>query len=743
MMPNSKNDFFKFGHYIYQFRKAIVVFWVLLFITCLPLLSTIIAPFQDTGFVADGSVSDKTEQFLSKKLGFGHNQFIVLYHSKHLIATDPEYLSQIKHSLSGLKDLDIKSDIIYPQEQQISADKHTAYAVIYLKTSDTLSTETLHRFVASIKQPKSLTMHLGGDAIFVEKINQQTPEDLYRGDLFAIPVSIITLLFIFGSVSATLVPMGIGACCALFMLTILFVIGYLTPLSIFTLNIASLLTLCLSLDYALFVINRFRDELNAKKDIEACIQSTLSTAGKAVFYSGLAVFTSLSALLFFPINILSSIGIGGLVAVFVAVSASLTLLPAILAILEHRINAFPVRKITVQRFSARNKKGIWYRIAHTVVNNSLKYFSYTLLFLLCLASTVFKIQVGVSNLHILPAQSESQRFFSTYEKNFNQQELNPILLVVSANSGNILDPKYISDLYDLVAKIKNDPRVSEVNSIVSINPSLTKKQYKALYQTQQRPPDLEQFLEHSTRRQFTAITIISRYSADSPKTKALIKTLRELKPGKGLVSRLTGTPVINAEVLSVVAKIMPYALLWVLIMTYLILLFLLRSIVLPLKAIIMNILSLCTSYGVLIYIFQEGHFHTLLGFNPQGILDINLIIILFCALFGFSMDYEVFLLTRIHEAYIEHQDNKKSIIFGIVKSSRIITSAALIVIVLCGSYMVADVLIVKEFGLGIAIAIFVDAFLIRTLLVPATMAILNTWNWYLPKWLVKCLPKDV
>lgn len=741
-MPKPKNNFFLFGHYIYRFRKAIVGFWMLLLLACLPLLTTMIAPFQDTGFVAEGSISDRTDQFLNKKLGYGHNQFIILYHSKHLIATDPEYLRQIKHSLAGLKNLTLKHEIIYPQDQQISADKHTAYVVVLLKTSDTLSSEELHKFVDAIKQPKSLTMQLGGEPIFVEKINQQTQKDLFHGDLFAIPVSIITLLFIFGSVTATIVPIGIGACCALIMLTILFIVGQLTPLSIFTLNIASLLTLCLSLDYALFIINRFRDELENQKSIETCIQSTLATAGKAVFYSGLAVFTSLSALLFFPINILYSIGIGGLVAVFVAVSSGITLLPALLAILGNRINAFPVRKITIQHYTASESKGIWYRIAHTVVNNALKYFCFTLLFLLCLAYAVLKIQIGVSDLHILPEQSANQVFFNTYEKNFNEQELNPILLVVSAKNGNILSPQYLSSLYNLVEKIKNNPNVAEVNSIVSINDSITKQQYKALYQAKIKNHDLEQLLEQSTRKKFTVVTIISRYSPDSPKTKALIETLRTLKPGHGLTSRLTGSPVINAEVLSVIAKIMPYALLWVLCITYLILLFLLRSIFLPLKAIFMNILSLCTSYGVLIYIFQEGHFHTILHFNPQGILDINLIIILFCALFGFSMDYEVFLLTRIHESYLQHRDNKKSIVFGIVKSSRIITSAALIVIVLCGSFMVADVLMVKEFGLGIAVAIFVDAFAIRTILVPATMALLKRWNWYLPKWLEKCLPTD-
>lgn len=254
--------------------------------------------------------------------------------------------------------------------------------------------------------------------------------------------------------------------------------------------------------------------------------------------------------------------------------------------------------------------------------------------------------------------------------------------------------------------------------------------------------NLEQFLDQSTRHKFTVLKVVSRYSQDSDETKKLIEDLRTLKPGKGLTTSLTGSPVINDEVLEVIAKILPYAIAWVFFITYLILLILLRSIFLPLKAIFMNVLSLCTSYGVLVFIFQEGHFHNLLQFSPQGILDVNLIIILFCALFGFSMDYEVFLLTRIHEAYQEYHDNEKSIVFGIVKSSRIITSAALIVIVLCGSYMVADVLMVKQFGLGIAVAIFVDAFAIRTILVPATMTLVKQWNWYLPKWLDKVLPKD-
>ncbi|PJD91517.1 MAG: hypothetical protein CK424_06835 [Legionella sp.] len=738
-MTLSKDLFFQFGQKVYRYRKAIVFIWIAIILACIPCLTDIIDPFQSTGFVAEGSDSDQADQFLNKKLGYGHNQFIILYHSKQLKATDPEYIQRIKTSLSGLKNLDIEHDVIYPQDAQISDDKHTAYVVVLLKSSKTLSYDELKEFTAAIRQPKSMTMQLGGEPVFIEEINRQTQKDLFKGDLIAVPISIITLLIIFGTLVATLVPIIIGGGCAAVILTTLYLIGQITSLSIFTLNIALLLGLCLSLDYALFIINRFREELEKGHEVSLCIQVSLATAGKAVFYSGLAVFTSLSALLFFPINILFSIGIGGLVAVFVAVMMALTLLPAVLGLLEHRINSLAIRNIHSKPIDPSNTRNIWYKLAHTVVCNPLKYFFFTLFFLLFLAYTIMKIQIGISDLQVLPEHSDNQMFFNTYEKHFNEHELSPILLIVSSKDGRILSPKYLSKLYDLVHKIKDNPAVAEVNSIVSIKSSMNKRQYKAIYQAKVKSPHLEQLLEQSTRRQFTVVKVISRYPADSDETKALISDLRSLKPGKGLTTTLTGVPVINDEVLEMIAKIAPYAMLWIFTLTYLILLVLLRSVFLPFKAIFMNVLSLCTSYGVLVFIFQEGHFHTILHFTPQGILDINLIIIIFCALFGFSMDYEVFLLTRIQESYKATQDNDKSIIYGIVKSSRIITSAALIVIVLCGSFMVADVLMVKQFGLGIAVAIFVDAFAIRTILVPSTMALVKKWNWYLPQWLERVL----
>ena len=255
------------------------------------------------------------------------------------------------------------------------------------------------------------------------------------------------------------------------------------------------------------------------------------------------------------------------------------------------------------------------------------------------------------------------------------------------------------------------------------------------------PHMAKQLLETTTTKNLTVIDIITKYQKDSPQTLKLISSLHAMKPIKGLTLSVTGVPVNNMEVLNSIYHYLPYALLWIMVCTYFILLVLLRSIFLPFKAILMNLLSLCACYGALVLVFQDGYLSKLLNFEPQGMLDVSLSVIIFCALFGFSMDYEVFLLSRIKESYKLSGDNKKSIVFGIEKSSRIITSAAMIVIVICTSFLVADILMVKAFGLGIAIAIFVDAFLIRTILVPATMALFSSWNWYIPKWLDRILPK--
>jgi RND superfamily putative drug exporter len=730
--------FFKLGEFTCKWHIPIIIFWILLILGCLPFIPDIITPFKTTGFIDDTSTSAKADSYLDQKLGYGDQSILIIYHSKRLKADDPLFIKKIKNSLSNLDDFPIKNEVIYPDtnKKQISKDKHTAYVVILFKTIESLSQDNINLFKKLIKKPSNLTMKFGGEPIFIDELNKQTQKDLLKADMVAAPVSLFILIFIFKSVVAALIPLVIGGGCAIMILTSLYFLGHGLTLSIFTINIALLLGLCLTLDYALFIISRFRDELLESKSITKAIADTMHTAGKAVFFSGLAVFISLSVLLFFPINIIFSLGVGGLVAVTMAVLVSLVVLPAILYILKDKINRLPV-----VLYKRKNKNGpsAWRWLAQKVIKHPLIYFLSILIVLLLLGYPFLNVKFGISDTHILPVHSESRNFLDNYKNKFNEQELTPIVLILSSKT-NILSQKSLSKLYDFAKKLKSNPLITRVDSIVTRD-NMTKQQYYMIYKSglDNKNKAIKQSLKTTTGKYFTTFSIVSKYPTNSFKTQDLISQLEKMKPGKGLSMQITGVPVHNNQVLDRLASLFPYALIWIIGLTYLILLILLKSLFLPLKAIVMNMLSLCASYGILVYVFQEGHFHNLLNFEPQSIMDTSLLVIIFCALFGFSMDYEVFLLTRIKEYYDKTKNNNESIIFGIDKSSRIITSAALIVIFLCGSFMVADVLMVKEFGLGIAVAIFVDAFLVRSILVPSTMALVKSWNWYLPKWLKKIL----
>lgn len=737
-------QFYKLGELIYHLRWFIIGLWFLMIFACVPFLPNIVSPFKTTGFVDESSQSTKTTQYLDKKLGYNsYNKFIIIYTSKTLLATNPSYLYKLKRSLSDLSNFPIKHDIIYPDSnaKQISKDKHTAYVVVILKQREQISDKLLAQFISSIKKPSYMTMQLGGEAIFNSDVNQQTEKDLYKADFVATPVAIITLIVVFGSLIAALLPVILGGGCALLTLTILYFLGHAFTLSIFTLNIALMLGLCLSLDYALFIISRFRDELREQPTLIQAIAVTQATAGRAVFFSGIAVFASLSALLLFPINILFSVGVGGLTAVFLAVITAILFLPAILAVLNSKINLLPIK-----RFKKNRSKPIlfWSWLTNKIVHYPITFFLLTFVLLLVLGYPFLSAKFGVSDFHIFPEHSEYRQFFNTYSKKFNEHELTPIEIVVKSHPHSILSLKNLTHLAELTDTLKKDPLIKEVNSIVTTTPQLTANQYYALYHMPKNQMDspIKTLLDTTTRHNFTTVSVISRFPINSPNTKKLINKLRRLKLDHGMSMELTGTPVSNHDVLSKISQILPYAIAWIMLLTYLILLILLRSLFLPVKAIMMNLLSLSACFGALVLVFQDGYLHQFLNFEPQGLLDISLLVIIFCALFGFSMDYEVFLLTRIKEFYLHTNNSKKSIIYGLEKSRRIITSAAVIVIFICGSFLVADVLMVKAFGLGIAVAIFMDAFVIRTVLVPSTMVLLKKWNWYLPAWLERLLPKQ-
>ena len=353
--------FYQVGRFINRFRWPIIVLWLLIILGCIPFLPKIMEPFKTTGFVDEQSTSSIATKYLNKKFGYdNNNKFLIMYHSSKLKMTDPEFLKKIKKSLADLDDFPIKHDILLPyKKEQVSKDKHTAYVLVIIKSPKPLSDELLEEFKNSIKKPANMTVQIGGEPLFVEHVTHQTQVDLYKADLIGTPVAIITLIFVFGSVIAASLPVILGGGCALIILTTLYFLGHYFTLSVFTINIALLLGLCLCLDYSLFFISRFRDELRNGLSSSEAIAVTQNSAGKAIFFSGLAVFASLSALFLFPINILFSVAVGGLAAVFFAVLISFFLLPAILAVLKTKINLLSIpifKKYKQSNFSWQLRK---------------------------------------------------------------------------------------------------------------------------------------------------------------------------------------------------------------------------------------------------------------------------------------------------------------------------------------------------------------------------------------------------
>ncbi|HZT98827.1 MAG TPA: MMPL family transporter, partial [Ktedonobacteraceae bacterium] len=499
-------------------------------------------------------------------------------------------------------------------------------------------------------------------------------------------------------------------------------------------------------DYSLFMVSRFREELAHGRSVEDAVILTVAIAGRAVAFSGLTVSIGLFGLTFFRISMLRSVGMGGVLVVILAVLAAITLLPAILAIIGLKVNAFPVRlswlwkrnaspqfNATTASSEAGLHRGFWYRLSAFVMRYPVRVFVPVLLLLIGFGLPFLGVRFSAPDASILPPAVPSRAAFDLLASRFNGSETTPILLAVQTK-GDVLTPDNIRNLYYYVQRIEADPRVARVDSIVSADPRFTLDQYELLYAHPQQitDPYLAAFMKSSVAGNTTSIQVISKYSMLDPRSQTLVQAIRNTPPGHGITALVGGGTAFDIDYVNSIYTDFPIAVLVVSLTTYFVLLLLFRSVVLPLKAIVMNTLSILASYGALVIIFQEGFGHQILGFTPLGFVEATSPILLFCSLFGLSMDYEVFLLSRVQEAFWQTGDNTRSVAIGLQRSGGIITSAAVIVVVVSLCFATADVILVKALGLGMALAVIIDATLVRGLLVPATMRLLGDWNWWLP-----------
>jgi RND superfamily putative drug exporter len=740
------------GRTTYRWRWPIIALWIGLLLALLPLLPHVPGRLRSGGFADEGLPSSRAQATLQRTLGLPANSAAVFYVSETKPYADPAVRTAVSASIERLRGLPQVRGVLPPDlnSRQIGRSGKTAYAVLSLegRAEQSLALQPdLERLAAVPPLPDGSRIEtiVAGGASFFRDLQEATEQDLRRAELITLPVAAVALAVVFGSLGAAAVPVVVGAATTILGLGGVFALSFPVELSIFVLNLASMLALGLGTDYALFLVSRFREELG-HGDTASALEATLATAGRAVFFSAGTVLVGLAGLLAFRFMLLRSLGLAGMVAVVAAVAAALTLLPAVLAVVGPRINAGRVRRqtrasagapVASRRQATEASDGAWARLANVVLRHPWRVLLPTLTLLLALGLPFAGARLSTPDARILPPTSDSRRAADLLASEFDAGAAAPLLLAVTA-PGPITAPEQLQTLIDFSRSVARDERVARVESIVDLDPRLTPEQYVLLYANPSQSPDLwargaAQALASGTT---TLVSVVPRLDPMGPETRALVKALRATVPGPGWRVEVGGAAAGAVDLTESLYRDFPAVVVVVLLVTYVLLLITFRSVVLPAKAVVMNLLSLVASYGALAIVFQDGLLARLpppFGVVPLGYVEATLPILLFCTLFGLSMDYEVFLLSRIREAYLATGDNARSVAAGLQSSGRVITGAAAIVVAVAGAFaLAADVVQIKALGMGIAIAVLVDATIVRALLVPATMRLLGDWNWWLP-----------
>ena len=731
----SSDPFFLFGRWAHHARWPILGAWLAIIVAGLPLVPAAARSLSPGGFSSGSLEAQRASLTIQNALGENPAGLLAIYQSSTLAPNDPRYLAAVEDSLRDVRALDLVARVTTPGENPRLAapDGRTAYAIIALRTLPDEFREVLPRIEGALR-PTELETILTGAPIFYSDIQEVTERDLRRAEFISFPFAAAALLLVFGTLVAAAVPAIIGGAAVVVTLAIVVLLTRVTDVSIFAMSLVSMLGLGLGIDYSLFVVSRFREELT-RGDVPDAIGVAMATAGKAVLFSGLTVFIGLLGLTTFEFNALRSLGIAGSVVVAVSVLAAMTLLPAILGVVGRRIDALRVLPVRPPR------AGFWHGIAARVMCHAGLVFVAVMLLLAALGLPFLHAKFGAPDASILPADVQSRQGFDRLRAAYGEGEIAPILIAVSAPD-TLFTPERLTALHELVSRIQADGRVVRVDSIMSLDPRLRLDQHLLIFQDPTRIADTyaRALAAETTRERFTLVRVVSKYGQTDDRSKDLVRAIRNTPIGGGLTFSVAGG---TAGVIDYADKLyqdFPRALAFILASTYLVLLVLFRSVILPLKALVINTLSILASYGALVVVFQDGAFAELLRFQPLGFIEASLPIVMFCVLFGLSMDYEVFLLSRVREAYDDGMSNTESVASGLERSGRLITSAAAIVVLVSSSFVFADIIIIKALGLGTAIAVLLDATIVRALLVPATMQLLGDWNWWAPRAVLRVLP---
>ena len=692
------------------------------------------------GHLSSGGLQDpnaesaRAAKLLTDKFGQGDAQLVVVvtaqdgFDSPRARATATDIVDQLQRSGHVAS---VTSAWTVPPgagSDLVSSDKKSGLIVAGITGSESTQleyTESLTNQIA--RDTDGIMVRSGGVAMVNLQITRQSQRDLLLLESIVVPLSFIVLLWVFGGLFAAALPVGVGIMAILGSLAVLRVTTFFTDVSIFALNLTTAMGLALAIDYTLLMISRYRDELAEGAERPDALMTMMVSAGRTVLFSATTVALSMAVMALFPMYFLRSFAYAGVATVAFAALAAIVITPAAITLLGDRIDALDVRRL-IRRVLRRPEpqprpieQQFWYRSTRFVMRRALPIGLAGVAVLIVLGAPFFGVRPGFPDDRVLPKSASAHQVGDQLRSDFTNSSATAVQILIPDSTG--LDDRAISMYAERLSRVSDVSAVSAPGGTY-VNGALV------------GPPSAATGTQSGT----TLLTVNSVAPLFSDRSDRQLDSLHAMAPPGGRAVEFAGTAQTNRDSVHAITSRLPVVLGLIAVITLVLLFLLTGSVVLPVKAVLLNILSLSAAFGAMVWIFQDGHLGGL-GTTPTGTLVANIPVLLFCIAFGLSMDYEVFLVSRIREFWLESPrgpgDNDESVALGVAHTGRVITAAALIMAISFAALIAAHVAFMRMFGLGLSLAVLMDATLVRMVLVPAFMHVMGRWNWWAPKPLVK------
>ncbi|MGR8007773.1 MMPL family transporter [Streptomyces hypolithicus] len=696
--------FERLGRFIHRGRKPLLIL-TLVFAALSGVYGVgVFGDMKPGGFEDPGSESRKAALLAEKAFPQRAPDAVVVYRSDDKTVDDPEFQQAVVGKISSLPSTAVTGSAHFwmtKMPAQVSRDRHATYVVMNLRGSDDNAKEESYKQIKDKLDVAGFDTLRGGPVPTGHQAGEEIGKDLGAAEGFSFPILFLLLVVVFGGLAAASLPLLVGGLSIIGSMAVLRVIAQFTDVSVFAMSLVTVLGLAVAIDYGLLIVSRYREELAAGRTGADALARTVATAGRTVVVSGITVAVALAGMTFFPFAFLKSMAYGGVAAVVLSVFFSIIALPAALAVMGPKVNSLSLRrKKRAQAPAKAAGTGAWFKLAHTLMRRPVAVAVVTLGVLVALAVPFLRIEFGANDARQLPNSAEGRQVHNIMEKGFEGDGVKAIdsLLTLAGDAKSQEQGAALQAYADRLAAVPGakDAQISGA--------------------------------EGTTAR----ISVTFDGVAVSAESRDLVNELRETPAPPGATAYFGGETAVFDDTLDALADTLPWMLVYIAVATYILLFLAFGSVLLPLKAIAMNLLSLSATFGILVWIFQDGHLTDVIGFDPTGNIEPNMPIMLFALIFGLSMDYEVFLVSRIREQYDTLGEPTAAVATGLQSIGKLIVSAALLMCVPLAAMATSGVLTMKLFGVGMVIAILLDVAVVRILLVPAVMKLMGHASWWAP-----------